>query len=298
MQRAPSAGLVLVGILLATRPGSAQGPYPDFDLRAECPARMEGPAGGLQEFPVEIGLRVQAGDAASDSGARAWSLSLQASSAARIVEASTTGTDIPHVLGVQGYEKTELTHGEGNEGVVSAVVLSLVGDLQLPLSGDYVLLRLQVEAEVPEQGCQAHAVSFVDGLVGSGQPVRNVITCSEGVTRRDDGGPMDNDDDTYDTCSLQLCATYPFVRGSLNGDLAVDVSDTVFLLASLFRGSEPLGCRRAGDVNGDDSVNVSDAVYLLNHLFKSGAPPVAPYPACGFPPSPGTLPCDQDPQCD
>jgi hypothetical protein len=285
-------------MLLATRPGAAQGPYPDFDLRAECPGRLEGPARGVQEFPVEIGLRVRAGDAAPDSGARAWSLSLQATPAARIVEASTRGTDIPEGIGVQGYEKTELTHGEGNEGAVSAVILSLVGDLQLPLSGDFVLLHLTVAADVPEKGCQSHSVSFVDGLAGSGQPVRNVITCSEGVTRRDDGGPLDNDDDSYETCSLQMCAAYSFVRGNLNGDLNVDVSDTVFLLASLFRGDNSLGCLRAADVNGDDSVNVSDAVYLLNHLFKGGSTPVAPYPACGFAPSPGSLTCEVDPECD
>ena len=66
-----------------------------------------------------------------------------------------------------------------------------------------------------------------------------------------------------------------FVRGDANGDLAVDVSDVVFLLLRLFAGGEALECPEAGDINDDGSGNVSDIIFLLQHLFRGGAAPPA-----------------------
>jgi hypothetical protein len=71
-----------------------------------------------------------------------------------------------------------------------------------------------------------------------------------------------------------------YLRGEVNGDGRVDISDAVALLNILFGGGSvpaPTPCDRA-DTNSDGVVNIADATYLLNHLFSGGPPPAYPYP--------------------
>ena len=74
-----------------------------------------------------------------------------------------------------------------------------------------------------------------------------------------------------------------YVRGDINDDLRVDVSDAVRLLLHLFAG-RVAACPAAGDSNGDSEVDVSDVAYLLNHLFRGGPPVPPPFPGCGVVP--------------
>lgn len=89
------------------------------------------------------------------------------------------------------------------------------------------------------------------------------------------------------------CPVDLFLRGDINGDGGVDVSDAVFGLAALFiPGSTPVGCADSGDVNDDSSSDVSDMVYLLSSLFVPGSPPPpAPSGTCGDDPTPDSLDC-------
>lgn len=81
--------------------------------------------------------------------------------------------------------------------------------------------------------------------------------------------------------------SHAFIRGDVNGDSLVDVSDVVNILARLFiPGTPTLDCPDVGDVNDDGLFDVSDAVYLLASLFIPGSPPPpAPYPDDGFDPT-------------
>ncbi|MCA8960152.1 MAG: VCBS repeat-containing protein [Planctomycetes bacterium] len=90
-----------------------------------------------------------------------------------------------------------------------------------------------------------------------------------------------------------------FVRGNVNGDLMVDISDAVYALASLFiTGSDAPACVDSADVNDDGTFDISDAVYLLAHLFIPGASaPPAPFPACGVDPTADALDCASFPAC-
>lgn len=82
----------------------------------------------------------------------------------------------------------------------------------------------------------------------------------------------------------------PFIRGDANGDLVVDVSDTVSTLEFLFL-SGSLPCRDGGDANDDGTLDLSDAVYTLTFLFGGGEAPDAPFPGCGTDPTPdGAVP--------
>jgi hypothetical protein len=290
-------GWVTLGAALVGSPAGGQEVFPDLDLKVECPPSVDGPAGGKVRFPGRVVLRSESAGADLSLAVRAWSLSLKAGGAAAIVEATTSGTGLPETIHAEGYDKTELTQGEGNEGAVSAVVLSFHRNISLPLSGDSVLLNLVLEATIPDSGCLEARVDFEDGLVGSGQPVKNILTCGEGFTRRDDGGESDNDRDGHEPGSTRVCLQLPFLRGDVNGDKNVNLSDGLSLLGFLFQSGLEPSCMQAADTNSDGAFNISDPVFLLNHLFRGGPGPATPYPECGFPPGPSPFACAGDTGC-
>ena len=79
------------------------------------------------------------------------------------------------------------------------------------------------------------------------------------------------------------CQCDEFVRGELNDDGQIDISDAVTLLVYLFSsGSTPSPIERA-DVNDSGAVDVADVVYLVDYLFQGGTPPPAPFPDPGCP---------------
>ena len=74
------------------------------------------------------------------------------------------------------------------------------------------------------------------------------------------------------------CQCTPFIRGELNDDGEVDISDAIQILLQLFNGSpSPQPVERA-DVNSSGSVDIADAVYLVQYLFQGGTPPGFPFP--------------------
>jgi hypothetical protein len=191
-----------------------------------------------------------------------------------------------------------ITEGEGNVGVVSAVILSLGQDVTLPADGEATLLRIALEARVPAAGVEEIRLELEDGLRGEGQPVKNVITVGEGISRRDDGVPGDDHDaDGPGPCVCLVSFMLPFVRGDATGDGLVSLSDAVRLLDFLFRGMSPPGCLRAGDGDDDGAVTLTDVLYLLGHLFRGSGTPPAPFPGCGADPTSDGLGCAASPAC-
>ncbi len=73
------------------------------------------------------------------------------------------------------------------------------------------------------------------------------------------------------TTSAQSCCV---LRGDVNDDNKVIVSDLTFLVNFLFKGGVAPTCLEHGDLNDDSKVIVSDLTYLVNFLFKSGVAPV------------------------
>jgi uncharacterized delta-60 repeat protein len=65
-----------------------------------------------------------------------------------------------------------------------------------------------------------------------------------------------------------------FLRGDVNGDIKLSVSDVIYLINYLFKGGPPPNPLEKGDCNCDCKVTISDVVYLINYLFKGGPPPV------------------------
>jgi len=113
-------------------------------------------------------------------------------------------------------------------------------------------------------------------MVGSDR--RNLL----GVEYRlgSDGGPQ-----TIAVRVLDIDAP-DFIRGDVNGNEVLDLSDAISVLDYLFfAGSAPV-VWQAADVNDDEAINVSDPIYLLTHLFLGGPAPPHPYPMPGFDPTP------------
>lgn len=81
-----------------------------------------------------------------------------------------------------------------------------------------------------------------------------------------------------------------FIRGDVNRDRNVDLSDAIFLLDYLFNeGTEP-SCFDSSDANDDGIVDISDAVRILLVLF-GGETMASPYPNIGDDTTPDSLIC-------
>jgi virginiamycin B lyase len=92
-------------------------------------------------------------------------------------------------------------------------------------------------------------------------------------------------------------APAPFVRGDLNEDGSVDLSDPLRVLFLLFlEGADP-PCLSAGDVDDDGAIEILDAVSLLTYLFREGSAPAAPFPDCGVDATADSLGCEGHSPC-
>ena len=83
-----------------------------------------------------------------------------------------------------------------------------------------------------------------------------------------------------------------FIRGDVNLDNSIDLSDGISQLESLFSGSGPVDCEDAADTNDDGAFNIADTIFLLSYLFSGGSPPADPFGACGPDPSFDSLGCN------
>lgn len=90
-----------------------------------------------------------------------------------------------------------------------------------------------------------------------------------------------------------------FLRGDVNADSSVDISDGIAILGYLFLGSPArLACEKSADPDDNGTIQLTDAVYLLNYLFLGGAQPAVPFPDCGLDPTEDGLSCSSSPACE
>ena len=87
-----------------------------------------------------------------------------------------------------------------------------------------------------------------------------------------------------------------FQRGDCNADQSWDLADPIGLLVWLLANGPLPPCADACDANDDGTLDISDGIYSLSALFVEGPSPGAPYPLCGFDPTPDNLICE-DPGC-
>ena len=90
-----------------------------------------------------------------------------------------------------------------------------------------------------------------------------------------------------------------FVRGDVNADGSIDITDPIVFLGFQFLGGAEPSCLDAADDNDDGGLDITDGIHILNFLFLAGPPPAPPtsgkttYDAshCGTDPSSDPLGC-------
>ena len=84
-----------------------------------------------------------------------------------------------------------------------------------------------------------------------------------------------------------------FIRGDVNDDTLVDLSDAVGFLVFFVLGGEAPGCLDSADMDDTGVLDITDPIYLLSHLFLGSKAPPAPFPNAGADPTPDDgLSCD------
>ena len=87
--------------------------------------------------------------------------------------------------------------------------------------------------------------------------------------------------------------TVPFRRGYVLGGTEIGMGDAMAILNRLYTETRPFHCEKSADANGDLAVDLSDAVYLLKFLYLGDATPPAPFLECGEDPAADSpLSCD------
>ncbi len=78
-----------------------------------------------------------------------------------------------------------------------------------------------------------------------------------------------------------------FLRGDINGDNKLDISDTITVLNFLFKEGKAISCEDAADANNDGKIDISDAIFMLSYLYQGGPALAEPFKeGPGFDPSP------------
>lgn len=264
---------------------------PDFLFSLSAPESLEGAAGADLEF--EALAQLTTANNPGSEGVQAWSFGV-APTGCSLLGSSYDGTAAAPVSegGLRepdGFESTELTTGDGNVGLVSAVVLSAGqgGLVALPVEGTADLLRITVGAPAPALGgdCASCSLSFQDGLQGSGFPVESKVTYLGFAFVPDALRSV------TEVCAVEVGGTQR--PGDENQDGLFDISDAVALLDHLFIGTNPtLPCGDGTaadpanlallDLNDDAGIDLSDPIFALNFLFLGGPLPAncSGDPAC------------------
>ncbi|MFH2056801.1 MAG: dockerin type I repeat-containing protein, partial [bacterium] len=86
------------------------------------------------------------------------------------------------------------------------------------------------------------------------------------TVRCEDGGGLFCESSFEVTCDHYFC-------GDADGDLAVNITDAVYLINYIFGDQFAPDPLVAGDADCDGAVNITDVVELINYIFNSGPPP-------------------------
>lgn len=89
-----------------------------------------------------------------------------------------------------------------------------------------------------------------------------------------------------------------FIRGDVNSDGTMNISDAVFSLVCQFAEGPKPDCLKAADLDDDGQLDLGDPVYGLNYLFADGPEPPPPFGGCGDDPTADSLGCVKYVYCD
>ena len=94
-----------------------------------------------------------------------------------------------------------------------------------------------------------------------------------------------------DECETQ------FMRGDVNVNGSVDVTDPIFVLQYVIGTGPTPTCLDSADINNDNQLDITDPISLLQYLFLASTPPAAPFNTCGIDPDGISIGCDSYSNC-
>ncbi|MBI4585674.1 MAG: hypothetical protein HY717_16810 [Planctomycetes bacterium] len=166
-----------------------------------------------------------------------------------------------------------------SEGVIIGWINSKMGVVTTP-PGMHRLLRIHFQPGPSSCSGDCSPLNFVDCL--DDPPIKNLV--------------VDENDKPIPGCTADSRACileHRFQRGEVNSDGEFDISDPIVILMCLFvdRSRCP-GCNEAADVDDNGAIEIADPIYWLMWRFLGEAPPLSPFPSCGFDPDGDGLGCD------
>jgi len=176
----------------------------------------------------------------------------------------------------------------------SAVVLGLQEIVSLPQRSSEILrLGVEVTPGREERTCSlefqidCYRPPIADGA-GADHPTWVMVTW-EG----DSLAP------SFDAMAPMRIVALEFIRGDVNSDSKVDISDAIRSFMFLFLGASAPLCLDANDANDDGQVDITDGIHILNDFFIEGTAIPAPGPfECGIDPTADRVSCGAYAFCD
>lgn len=273
--------------------------------------------------PLPPGNRVHVDDMAADAGdtgvpfsvyidceqdIQGWTLVLEYDPLVmQISNISSDGTAVESLI------EFELPNVDNNNGVA---IVAVILDLAPPFDGQVLATgnNHEVQRATVNIGSSAASGTYTfgpeDGLAAnSSQPTDNIFVVTgmsvnpeliDGTLTIGGGTSGSNDPNSDDVPDVDEnggdddppAEEVTFLRGDVNGDGSLDITDGNSLQLWLTGGGTMPPCLDAADVNDDGMVNLSDPIDLFEFLYQGSNPPPAPYPVAGPDPTADGLDCD------
>lgn len=178
-----------------------------------------------------------------------------------------------------------LTQGSIVGGVLFEWIPPFQGIVMPPLGFPIAIAEITgtVTAEAPQEPV---AFVFENGL--GNPPVNNTF-----IVEANSIPPEEITDGLLDVRHPPIVIVQEFIRGDVNLDNQIDVSDVIFHLGYTFSGGATPLCLDAGDANDDGHSDISDGIFILTYLFSGGQQPWPPFPTPGTDFTPDPIGCAQ-----
>ncbi len=231
---------------------------------------------------VEVSVNID-----SSQGVDVWGLSLGICSDPSIATPISVVPGAATLAVNNGSFPNYLSFNAGPDGVSGGLAFDFTGVNVLTPGVDQELL---VVIYGVSQGATAGLTTSLEFCTSLGAPPVELIIAEQGGVAV---VPLVN------AGSITAVAAPPaeFIRGDVNEDGVVSVSDAVRLFEELFVGVAGGECSRAGDVNHDHQRDLGDVIFLLGAILLPTQTIDPPFPNCGFGGGMSPLPCTSVPVC-
>jgi hypothetical protein len=195
---------------------------------------------------------------------------------ASIEQQAAGSTKLPFVRGDINYDgEIDMTDATllanlafGGHAVICNDAADVDGDNEITTDDFWGLYNYLNGGEQP-----AGIVTFSGDVAFPGAALERPYLSQDGELCGDDTILCETDDDCtapgfscnqYRNYNIDVCSETKFLRGDVNADGQVDITDLQTLYASLADSSVEIACNDAADVNDDGRIDISDRIAFVN----------------------------------